>query len=163
MRKYLLPFFMLLAGVCLVILSLRSTRKTVALTEVSGSISNHSSSQQRIYTNRPHYFWLRGYQCTFIIPTFSSSDLDPSVFDRSFQDTSRVYVKIPTDRKPDLQVMGKVIPVRGLRSDTNIYLEESDATSLFRFKPALMIPGIFLVLASVILLILFLVKEVRAY
>jgi hypothetical protein len=164
MRKYLLPFFLIIAGICLVILSVRSTKTTVELTEVSGSISNHSSSQQKIYHNRPHYFWLRGYQCTFIIPTFSSSDLDPSVFDRSFQDTSHVYVKIPADRRSDLQIMGKVIPVQGLRSDSNVYLEESDAANTtFRFKAAFMIPGMCLVLASLIILILYLVKEVRSY
>jgi hypothetical protein len=162
MRKYLLPFILIVAGICLVILSVRSTKKTVELTEVSGSISNHSSSKQRIYHSRPHYFWLRGYQCTFIVPTFSSSDLDPSVFDRSFQDTSHVYVKIPANRRSDLQVMGKVIPVQGLRSDTTVYLEESGNFSV-RFNPAFMIPGICLVLASLTILILYLVKEVKSY
>jgi hypothetical protein len=161
MRKYLLPFFLIVTGLCLTVLSARSDKKAIQLTEVSGSISDHTSSDNRS-TFRPHYFWLRGYACTFIIPIMRASHLDASVFNRSFQDTTVIHVKIPMKRKNDLQVQGAVIPAEGLRSDVNVYLEESDNIT-FRFKPGLLFTGICLLLAALILLIIYLVKEVRSY
>jgi hypothetical protein len=159
----LLPFLLIVAGICFTILSFRSEKKTIPLTEVSGSLRDHTSSDKRGNFFDPHYFWLRGYQCTFIIPASRSSDLDESVFQRSFQDTSILYAKIPVSRKDDLQKMGSVIPVLSLSSDENIFLEEKNSEYNYHFNPLLLFTGICFVLAAVILLIIFLIKEVRSF
>lgn len=163
MRKYLLPFFLIVAGICITVLSFRTEKKTIALAEVSGSLRDHTASNKRASIFDPNYFWLRGYECTFIIPGSRSTELDESVFRRSFQDTTLLFAKIPASQINDLQKQGSVIPAYALRSGENIFLEEKGSNYDYHFNPLLLFTGICFVLAALILLIIYLVREIKSY
>jgi PDZ domain-containing secreted protein len=151
MRKILLPALLLILGMLCVYASLFS-RKEVAvpaenLSDITGTISNHTFTNHRS-TNTAYYFWIRGLNCTFEIPSTYSYQLDRSVFSNSFQHKDTVTVFFDAADTSYLHKRDVAVLVKGMRSGDKIYLglrreEETGASFLlFLIGSLLMIAGI---------------------
>jgi hypothetical protein len=155
MRTFIILLLISLGLICIFYsITHRSTEveDTGPLAEVSGSIASHSFTTEGRCYSKSYYFWVRGYNCTFEISSGNTYDFDNSVFSNSFQDKKVVTVLFDYTDSGKLRVRDAVIPVKGLRSEGKVYLDEKTVTSTGAL--AILYTGlVFLTIAAVLIII----------
>jgi hypothetical protein len=163
MRRFTWPTILIILGAAMIYFSLSRTRTIapVPLSEVKGIIADHSTTADRKYRLN-HYFWLKGFQCTFEIYSYDSYGFDDRVFSNSFQDERIVHVQFNEEDSSRLQTRDAIVLVKGMRTMEKVYLQpETTYSTPFRFS--IFLNGLGLVMLGLVFLIIYVVQLVKNY
>jgi hypothetical protein len=163
MRKFTWPPMLIILGAAMIYFSLSQTRTIapVPLSEVKGILADHSTTGDRKYRLN-HYFWLKGFQCSFEIRSYDSYGFDDHVFSNSFQDERTVHVQFKSEDSSRLQTRDEIVLVKGMRTMEKVYLQpETTYRTPFRFS--IFLNGLGLVLLGLVFLIIYVVQLIKNY
>ena len=152
---------MILTGIVLFYFSRRKEKieRPAYLPEVSGIIGDHSFTHGRNFKVN-HFFWLKGYACTFRIPSNYAYLLDQSIFGNSYQDQRQVIVAFDPQQKKNVNERDAIVTVKLLRSGNKIYYDEF-SRSENRLIFWMFIKAIILTTTGAVFLILYLADALK--
>jgi len=159
MKLFFIALVLMIAGVAMTLLGFKISlkRNPPELMQVSGTLSDHNTSGSRYY-QKHHYFSLKQYACTFMIPMGDAYSLDKTIFNKPLQEEPELTVSIDKSDEANLQTKWSVINVKQLEDSSRIYLKADQGRTGSLGGIGLMI-GIPLVLAGVTIIILHIVNH----